>query len=211
MKILLSAAFAAALLVGNIAQADGPFDSFQSAEMIDFATGTPVVGGGVLYRSANAVKARFSTTGLDKKASYTVWWIVFNNPVDCSPPGCGEDDIFSGPGMLNTQGIALAKISVLYADGFVTGTDGVGNVTANLNAGIPPDGMGVNFGWDVPADPADPAKRGLRANNGNRAEIHMVVRSHSKSIAGQVGFQTSNFDGGCGVCEDQQAIVFNPL
>lgn len=205
-NLLLSASAVLMAAIGSYAWADGPFSSLQSAEMIDFATGTPVVGGGVLYRSATAVKARLSTTGLDKKASYTVWWVVFNNPSACSE-ACGEDDIFDGPGMLNFGGIAAAQISVLYADGFVTGTDGVGNVTANLNAGPPPEGLGVNFGWD----PEDATKRGLAAGNGNGAEIHMVVRSHSKSIAGQVGFQTSNFDGGCVVCEDQQAIVFNPL
>lgn len=202
-NFILSASAVLTAAIGSYAWADGPFSSLQSAEMIDFATGAPVVGGGVLWRSEGAVKARLSTTGLDKKASYTVWWIVFNDPGDCSLPGCGEDDIFIGPGVLNLAQIAAAEISVFYADGFVTGTDGVGNVTANLNAGPLPEGLGVNFGWD--------GMSGLKAGNGVDAEIHMVVRSHSKSITGQVGFQTSSFDGPCGACEDQQAIVFNPL
>lgn len=191
------------LMVGISAQADGPFDSLQSAEIIDLATGGPVAGGGVLWRSDTSVKARLSTSGLDKKAAYTVWWVAFNEPGSCSFPGCGEDDIFSEPGMLNLAQIDAAKISVFYADGFVTGTDGVGNVTAHLNAGPLPDGVGVNFGWD--------GGEGLEAGKGNDAELHLVIRSHDKAIAGEVGFQTSNFDGGCTVCEDQQAIVFLPL
>jgi len=183
----------------------GGWRSLQSAEMIDFATGDPVKGGGTLLRGKNEVEARLSTMGLDAGAAYTVWWVIFNRPSRCSNPGCGEDDIFSGPGMLNRFGIDQAQISVVYANGFVTGAHGVANVTAHLNAGKLPEGWGVNFGWK------NDRKSGLKKGNGNKAELHMVVRSHGPAIVGQVGFQTSNFDGACGVCSDQQAIVFNPL
>jgi hypothetical protein len=183
----------------------GDWKSLQSAEMIDFQTGAPVEGGGTLLRSNNAVEARLSTMGLDSEAAYTLWWVIFNKPSKCSAPGCGEDDIFSGPDILNRYGIDQAEISVIYANGFVTGAHGVANVTTHLEAGKLPVGWGVNFGWK------DDKKSGLKKGNGNKAELHMVVRSHSTAIAGQVGFQTSNFDGGCGVCSDQQAIIFKPL
>jgi hypothetical protein len=185
----------------------GGWTSLQSAEMIVFGTGDPVMGGGILLRSKDEVEARLSTMGLDMYAAYTVWWVIFNKPSKCSAPGCGGDDIFingSGP-PLNRPGIDKAEISVIYANGFVTGADGVANVTAHLNAGNVPAGWGFNFGWK------DDKNTGLKKGNGNKAELHMVVRSHDLAMMGQVGFQTSNFDGGCGDCEDQQAIIFNPL
>jgi hypothetical protein len=185
----------------------GGWTSLQSAEMIDFGSGMPVAGGGILLRSKNEVEARLSTMGLEPWAAYTVWWVIFNKPSKCSAPGCGGDDIFidgNGP-PLNRPGVEKAEISVIYANGFVTGGDGVANVTAHLNADKVPAGWGVNFGWK------DGKKSGLKKGNGNKAELHMVVRSHSDAIEGEVGFQTSNFDGVCMVCEDQQAIIFNPL
>ena len=41
----------------------------------------------------------------------------------------------------------MAEISAVYAAGFVTGGDGIANVTAKLNGGRLPAGAGVNFGW----------------------------------------------------------------
>lgn len=183
---------------------EGSWTSFQSAEMVDFGTGADVKGGGILLRSKNAVEARLSTMGLDAGTAYTVWWVIFNKPSKCSASECGEDDIVIGE-MLNRHAIDQAEISVIYANGFVTGTDGVANVTAHLNAGKVPAGWDVDFGWK------DDKKSGLKKENGNKAELHLVVRSHGPAMAGNVGFQTSNFDGSCGVCKDQQAIVFNPL
>lgn len=182
----------------------GGWTSLQSAEMFDFTSGDPVTGGGVLLRSKDAVEGRLSTMGLYPRAAYTVWWVIFNKPSKCSAPGCGEDDIVVGD-ELNRHGIDQAQISVIYANGFVAGDDGVANVTAHLNAGKVPAGWDVDFGWK------DDKMSGLKKGNGNKAELHMVVRSHGKAMKGKVGFQTSNFDGGCDVCEDQQFIVFNPL
>jgi hypothetical protein len=186
----------------------GGWTSLQSAEMFEFPIGDAdpksVKGGGILLRSKDAVEARLSTMGLDDGAAYTVWWVIFNKPSKCSAPGCGEEDFFVG-GELYRDGIEQAEISLVYANGFVTGTDGVANVTAHLNAGKVPAGWGVIFGWK------DDKKSGLKKGNGNKAELHMVVRTHGPAKEGYVGFQTSNIEYGCGVCDDQQFIVFNPL
>ena len=189
-------------------------ETFQSAEMIEADTGNPVVGGGVLLRSNDSITARLSTSGLQKNSSYTVWWVVFNTPSNCIMPGaCGPPDIFlngaSPP--LNITQINLAEISVLYAAGFITGNDGVANVTAHLNAGEPPDGLAVNFGWM--------GMSGLKTGNGHNAEVHMVVRSHGLSERSAwfdlaVGLATSTFMGECdqyNFCFDDQAIIFSPL
>ncbi len=181
----------------------GGWTSLQSAEMFDFSTTLPVKGGGILLRSKDAVEARLSTMGLDAGAAYTVWWVIFNKPSKCSAE-CGEDDFFFA-GDLFGPGIDQAEISIIYANGFVTGTDGVANVTAHLNAGKVPVGWYVDFGWK------DNKKSGLKKGNGNKAELHMVLRSHGEAKAGYVGFQTNDFDGGCSVCEDQQFLIFNPL
>ena len=182
----------------------GGWTSLQSAEMFDFSlVPEPVKGGGILLRSKDAVEARLSTMGLDAGTAYTVWWVIFNKPSKCSAE-CGEDDFFQG-GDLFIPGIDQAEVSVIYANGFVTGADGVANVTAHLNAGKVPAGWGVVFGWK------GGKMSGLKKGNGNKAELHMVVRSHGPAMKGKVGFQTSNFDGGCEVCEDQQFIIFNPL
>jgi hypothetical protein len=187
----------------------GGWTSLQSAEMFDFMTEEHVMGGGILLRSKDAVEARLSTMGLDVGAAYTVWWVIFNKPSKCSAPGCDEEDFFVG-GELYRDGIEQAEISVVYANGFVTGTDGVANVTAHLNAGKVPAGWGVIFGWK------DDKKSGLKKGNGNKAALHMVVRTHGLAMKGNVGFRTSNFEDKCGVapdtrCSDQQFIVFDPL
>jgi hypothetical protein len=184
----------------------GGWTSLQSAEMFDFSDPPlPVKGGGILLRSKDAVEARLSTMGLDDGAAYTVWWVIFNKPSKCSEE-CGEDDFIDDLDMLYRYGIEQAEISVVYANGFVTGEDRVANVTAHLNAGKVPAGWGVIFGWK------DDKKSGLKKGNGNKAELHMVVRSHGKAEAGNVGFRTSNFESSCDArCPDQQFIIFNPL
>jgi hypothetical protein len=181
----------------------GGWTSLQSAEMFEFPIGDadplPVKGGGILLRSKDAVEARLSTMGLDAKTAYTVWWVIFNKPSKCSEE-CGEDDFYP-------YGIEQAEISVVYANGFVTGANGVANVTAHLNAGKVPAGWGVIFGWK------DDKKSGLKKGNGNKAELHMVVRTHGLAEVGNVGFRTSNVEDDCDEdrCSDQQFIVFNPL
>ena len=178
----------------------------QTSEMIDFNTGAAERGGGVLTRSADAVYVRLSTMDLDKKAAYSAWWVVFNEPWNCLTPWqCGEPDIVAG-GVLNEVQIQAAKISVFYADGFVTGTDGTANIATHLESGPLPENTFVNFGWGPGLGPPN----GLIAGNGLIAEMHLVIRTHGKAVAGSVGLQTSTFTGLCDVqtCADQQAIVF---
>jgi len=103
---------------------------------------------------------RIATSGLVMNSSYTVWWVVFNNPSACVG-GCGADDL-SNPAV---------RASVLYAAGFVTGLSDTGNVTAHLEAGA-----------------VRQALMSRRATDWNPetipAEVHLVVRSHGLTLQG---------------------------
>src|SRR5262249_55489983 len=51
--------------------------------------GTPVVASSsTMIRNAEAVSYTLDTNGLMPGDAATNWWIVFNNPQFCSPPGC---------------------------------------------------------------------------------------------------------------------------
>ena len=75
-------------------------------------------GAGILTRSPNEVLATVSTSELVEGA-YTVWWVIFNRPGNCSA-GAGPDaDVNCGAKDLYNQDVAA---SVFYATGFVTTT-----------------------------------------------------------------------------------------
>lgn len=181
-------AVAAAIAISSMtARAQGNGDTtYQTANVVDLNTGVPVGGAATLIRTNNGVRARIATSGLDQNAAYTVWWIVWNNPSLCSAP-CGPDDL------------GIAGNSVFYAAGFVTGSDGTANVTADAEAGELPAGIDVL----IPG--------GLQPGRGLRAEIHMVVRSHGPITPGSVATQIGSFDAACAVCSDQQAVAFPPV
>jgi hypothetical protein len=164
--------------------------TYQTKNM--FQAGNPAIlkpGGATLYRSKQGLEMRIATSGLVMNSSYTVWWVVFNNPSACVG-GCGEDDL-SNPAV---------RAAVLYAAGFVTGLGDTGNVTAHLEAGAVPEGIDVEEG------------EGLEPGNGFSAEVHLVVRSHGLTNPGSVDLQIGSFNGGCNAtCANVQAAVFPPV
>ena len=166
--------------------------TYQTTNM--FQAGNPLIlkpGGATLYRSRQALEMRIATSGLVMLSSYTVWWVVFNNPSACVG-GCGADDL-SNPAV---------RASVVYAAGFVTGLSDTGNVTAHLEAGALPSGV------DVPDGTVD----GLDPGNGFGAEVHLVVRTHGLTTPGSVDKQIGSFNGGCNaVCGNVQSAVFPPV
>jgi len=182
----------AASLTSVLAFADGDsLRTYQTSNMVMF--GNPAVlkaGGATLFRSKQRVEMRVATSGLNMNSSYTVWWIVFNNPAACGVGGCG----------LNDLGNPDVRASVLYAAGFVTGLGDSGNVTAHLDAGEPPKGVDVELG------------DGLERGNGLAAEIHLVVRTHGVTTPGVVDKQIGSFNGGCSPsCSNVQAAGFKPV
>ena len=165
--------------------------TYQTANMLDLSTLNPVAGAATLTRTLESATARIYTSGLDKKAAYTIWWVVWNDPAECIGGVCGDGD----------DDFGVTGNSVFYAGGFVTGTDGTANVSVHVEAGDLADGIDVL----IPG--------GLEASHGFLAEIHVVIRTHGKTIVGMVDLQIGSFNGACppNTCTDTQAAAFAPV
>jgi hypothetical protein len=177
-------------IAGAVTSADTVLRTYQTKNVFQFGNPANLMpGGATLYRAKQAVEMRVATGGLMANSSYTVWWVIFNNPAACTVP-CGMDDL----------GNPNVMASVLYAAGFVTGTGNTGNVTAHLETGPPASGVDVELG------------NGLEPGNGLGAEIHLVVRTHGTTTPGIVDLQIGSFNGGCTpTCANVQAAMFPPV
>ena len=114
--------------------------------------------------------------------------MVSNQPANCSPPGCGADDVFidGDPAQgLNDDGIDAAGVVAGYAAGTVVSADGTMFAVARLDAGTP----GVDV---IAGDPDEPMLLDAAG-----AEIHLVARSHGPAVAGLEAIQTTSYTGGC--------------
>jgi hypothetical protein len=141
-----------------------------------------------LVRTDNGVSMTVRTSELDA-GTYTIWWVIFNNPSQCSDGVCGEDDVLPPPGNTN------AGVSVVFATGNVVGGSGKGNFGAALRVG---DASGALFGPGL-TDPWG-------------AEIHLIVRYHGPIIPGMVDDQIHTLMGGCSLfeCVDVQMALHLP-
>jgi len=111
-----------------------------------------------LVRTMSGVSMNIDTTDLPSGA-YTIWWVVFNNPTQCSDGSCGINDTGRPK-----DGGNPAEGSVLWATGGIVGPDRMGHFSASL-------GIGTD------AAPG-PILRGPALTNPMDAEIHIVVRYH---------------------------------
>jgi hypothetical protein len=194
---IVGALVVASILTGGIVYAVGP-RTYQTANLNsapgDPPPGRPTAGAATLYRSKNALEMRVASGDLAMDHSYTVWWVIFNNPAACVG-GCGADD-------LPNPAVGAA---VFYAAGFVTGMGTSGNVSATIDAGRLPEGIDIETGT------------GLEPGNGFRAEVHIVIRTHGPTIAGIVDQQIGSFNGGCPPppntfpCRNVRVAVFLPV
>jgi len=186
-----------------------------------------------LARYDNGVKIALATNDLVPGEMYTVWWVIFNAPENCSGGVCDADDVFEmysagiprdadgninfrewearrwsvaaevvrdayGNRILNTDGIAVANISVVLASRSVT-ADGTLAISASMAEGMTP---GAAFGPGL-----------MDAQN---AEIHLVVSTHGTADAEMFASQLTAFQNGCdsmdtGSCEDVQYARFVSL
>ncbi len=178
----------------------GPGDlTFQASDAHVFGTSIAVPGAGTLLRSGNSLDLRVQMSGLDTNAAYTLWWIIFNNPEECTtgaaPALCGSGDLDPDR---DGAGINPVDRGVRNAAAFLTGLDGTANIVARLHEGPAPTG---------------PAAAGFgQLNDSVGAEIHIVIQTHGAPLAGSVATQMTIPGGVCNPdCEDQFAIVFLPL
>ena len=161
--------------------------TFQTSEVYSIATGEPTAGGGTLSREDDSILLRISMANLDKKSTYSAWFIVFNNPAACGGGSgiCMEADL-SNPDV---------GAAVRNAGGFLTGTDGTGYFVGELEVGDEPAGM-AGFG---------------ALSDSMAAEVHIVIQSHSKHSIGSVSTQMTIPGGACNPdCSDQRFLIFPP-
>ena len=130
----------------------------------------------VIVRQEDEVAMMLHAAGFTPGDAVTAWWVIFNNPGVCSPPGCGSDDL------PQNGGDAAVEAAMIYADGHVIGDDGWGRFTARLRVA---DTTGATV-FDT---------EGLV--DIQNAEIHLVTRTHGPVIEDMLDVQLSTLNGGC--------------
>jgi len=139
----------------------------------------------VLYRNDTGAAMRIDTRDLPS-GTYTVWWIIWNDPGVCSAVPCGLGDLFK-PG--NDLGFATG--------GIVASANGKFTPAAGLTAGDLTN-MLVGVGLTDPHD----------------AEIHLVVQWHGPIVPEVVHEQMQSPPGGtCHPetgCPDLQSSIHLP-
>jgi len=177
--------------------------SKSTADIFDI-TFTKVLGTSTLYRNEDGISVTYETSGLTPGHVYTLWWVVWNKPENCTIPfACGEPDF---------EIADQVEVEVLNAYGHVADErGGIGTFTANLKENDNSESVNPVFGL--------PYYGGL--HDAQTAEIHLVLRSHGPAIRGKVYDQMSSYEGGCdvsfppftqvpsnpGECGDMQAAV----
>jgi len=140
--------------------------TFQYTNLLDITTDPnppgPARGAAYLIRSKNGLTARVMAADLQPGHPYTVWWIIFNKPHLCATVPCAATDLAAADGAIH------------YATGGIAGALGELNLDFSTTSGGPPAGAFFN--------PALP-KNSLSANQGFRAEIHLVFVDHHDPAA----------------------------
>jgi hypothetical protein len=178
--------------------------------VLEFSTGEPVAAAfAKVDRTDEGVASKIRTLAAAEHA-FTVWYVIFNDPEACNGGACGEDDIFSAPGVFNTEQIAAARISVVWGgSGGVSNSAGRLSLDGGLAIGEVPSGAGqVLIGRAT-----DGALVGLGVVTGLEhpgAEIHLIIQDHGEAHEDPalLAAQTSSFQGACNPdCEDVQFSV----
>ena len=173
--------------------------TFQVSNVHLFDSDVAVGGAATLLRDENSVELRAEFSDLDASSAYTLWWIIFNNPEECTT---GTAPALCGGGDLNPdrdgEGVNPVDRGVRNASGFITGTAGAANTRSKLKEGAFPTGPAVaGFG---------------QLNDSVGAEIHVVVQTHGAPMVGSVADQMTFPGAACNpACEDQLGIVFLPV
>ncbi|MGI9547494.1 MAG: hypothetical protein ACR2MM_09675 [Flavobacteriaceae bacterium] len=175
---LNSADTEAVINTGALNDVDAKSTVKQTVPIFDVVNGVPA-GTSTLHRNNNGITANFKATGLTPGYTYTVWWVIWNNPENCTTPGACTDIDF---------GLADAvQVEVMYATGHVVGNSGKGNFSAHLNENDDSGTINPLFGL--------PGYGGLL--DAQKAEVHLVLRSHGPKVPGIVDEQIGSYLGGC--------------
>jgi len=155
------------------------------ANVYRFADGSQVAGASsIVATSETGARMTLQTSDLTAGDAYTVWWIIFNEPENCSHGEPGSE-ARCGPGDLPPYGgDDSAVTSIVYAAGHIVGGSGVATFSGHLSAG---DTDGALFGPGL--------------INPTTAEIHLVVRDHGPA---QDPNQQIHTFGACNPCTNLQ-------
>lgn len=148
--------------------------------VIDPINGGNVVGNSLLVRNHKGLAMALKSHLISRHA-YTIWWVVWNNPENCTVPGACSDVDFA-----NAEAVG---VDVMYAAGNIGCHRGVGEFRGQLRVGDTSGSINQTLNLGAP--------RGLL--DAKKAEVHLVVRSHGPRIPGLLKSQTGSYDGGCTV------------
>lgn len=163
-----------------------------------------------LTRFPNGVTATLVTNDLTPGEAYSVWWVIFNEPENCSGGVCNLDDLFFfdedgqilrdevGNRAMNPEALDASVVSIQHASGGYS-ADGSLSVSASLGLN---DAPGIIYG------------PGLL--DAEKAEVHLVVRTHGPALEDALDAQISTFGGGCepidtAPCDDVQYAMHLPV
>ena len=165
------------------------------------------VGQAKLVRNKNGITVNFSANDLTPGYAYTLWWVIWNKPENCTEPfACSDADFLIADAV---------EVEVLYAGGHVVGNSGLGNFSAHVKEGD--DSESINELFELNG------YGGLQ--DAQAAEIHAVLRNHGPVIPDQAAEQINSYLGGCvtdlgvftevpdeeGECADTHFAVFLAL
>ena len=145
-----------------------------------------------MKRGKDFLSFNIHTTGLAAGA-YTVWWVIFNEPGNCTNPIPGTAECGGGPSDLFVPGT-----SVLWATGGVVQANGVGNFSDKLRVGETRSETILPMGG-TSSPLTNPAG----------AEVHLAIKYHgpASSDRDELYEQTHTFQGLCG--PDDQANSYD--
>lgn len=174
-------------------------------------TQMPVEGAeAILTRMEHGISMSLNTFGLPPHHTFTIWWIIYNLPENCSGGECGPDDVFmldengqftlneDGQPIWNVSGREAARISSLRATGNISNDVGHAHFRAHLPIG----------------DVTDDVVFGPGLLDSMKPEVHLIIRSHGPINHELLTEQLFTVWGGCpdpknrAPCDDLQFAAF---
>jgi len=207
-KLFFNLALVVILFIPSSCSDDDDNDFKPTSSTVDIfdLTFTKVLGKSTLERNENNIKVAYKTSDLTPGYVYTIWWVIWNKPENCTVPGACSDADFAIADMV--------EVEVLAGTGIKADASGTATFIATLNENDITGSYNAPFGL--------PAAGGLQ--DAQLAEVHIVLRSHGPAIAGQINAQLTTYEGGCttffdpftevpdaeGECGDIQAAIHQP-
>ena len=206
LKVSFLALAVAGILVLVLATQQGPIVSAGGGEKIDATAsvhdfqdygGVIVInaqnrGTSALIRNAEGISMNLETSNLPVGA-YSVWWVIFNKPSECTNGTCGAVDTGKGGAPNTAEGPCCGRPA--------GSSDRTGHLSASLGVG--------------PKKAPGEVRRGPTLTNPMGAEVHVVLRFHGTPAWDDPELFTSQlgtFGGGCDIfaCFNPQSVAHLP-